>query len=288
MRKNIIGEFLLIIATILWGSSYVVIQWLFEDGLSVLQILFLRMFISSILFFIYKMRSIKYISLITLKKGLYLGIALFLAFFLVFTGQQGTTPSKAAFLTSTFVIFVPFISYFFYKEKITITNLISAFISIIAINLMTIGDMGEVTYYDLILILGAILFAFHMVLIAHFIKEEKASDLNLIQITTMAALSFIAMKVNGESIDILTKSSMLYILYLSVFCTFIAFLIQTIAQRYTTASKASILLSTETFFATLFSIFLYGENLGIYMIIGYILMFISILLSQGILIKNKS
>ncbi len=84
---------------------------------------------------------------------------------------------------------------------------------------------------------------------------------------------------DGGSIGI-KNEAFLPILYLGIFCTSIAFFIQTYAQNKVHANKTAIFLSTESIFGTIFSIVLLGESLTLKLIFGCIIIFIAILISE--------
>lgn len=62
--------------------------------------------------------------------------------------------------------------------------------------------------------------------------------------------------------------------------TFVCFLVQTIAQKYTTPSKTSLFLSLESVFAAIFGVMLLGEELTLRKLVGFALIFASILLIE--------
>ena len=76
------------------------------------------------------------------------------------------------------------------------------------------------------------------------------------------------------------KASILGLLDLSLICTTVGFLIQTVGQKYLSANTVSLLLSLEAVFGTLFSVIFLGEVLTGRMILGCVLMFSALLLSE--------
>lgn len=82
----------------------------------------------------------------------------------------------------------------------------------------------------------------------------------------------------GVHIDI--GRTWLAILYMSVFATFVCFLVQTIAQKHTTPARASIFLSLESVFAAILGVLMLGEELTLRKLIGFALIFASVLLIE--------
>jgi drug/metabolite transporter (DMT)-like permease len=69
--------------------------------------------------------------------------------------------------------------------------------------------------------------------------------------------------------------------YMAVFATFLCFTVQTVAQKYTSSSHASIILSLESVFAAIFGVVLLKEEMTFTMILGSVIIFIAILLIEG-------
>ena len=63
--------------------------------------------------------------------------------------------------------------------------------------------------------------------------------------------------------------------------TWLAFQLQTFAQKYTDAASASVLLCTESLFANVFGFLLLHEQKSFVMIVGGLLIFSSVLLVEG-------
>lgn len=81
------------------------------------------------------------------------------------------------------------------------------------------------------------------------------------------------------------------VLYLAVFATAIALLLQNIGQKYTKPSSASIILSLEAVFGVIFSILFYQEKITKQLAFGFVLIFIAVIISEtklSFLKTNKS
>ena len=70
------------------------------------------------------------------------------------------------------------------------------------------------------------------------------------------------------------------ILFLSVFCTGFAFVVQPVAQKYTTATHASLIFSLESVFAALAAFLLFGEVLSLKGYVGAALLLLGILVAE--------
>jgi drug/metabolite transporter (DMT)-like permease len=70
------------------------------------------------------------------------------------------------------------------------------------------------------------------------------------------------------------------VVYLAVFSTTVAFLLQTLAQKYTNAVRTAVILSAESVFGALFSVWLLQERLTVRSVIGSLLVFGAILIAE--------
>ena len=88
-------------------------------------------------------------------------------------------------------------------------------------------------------------------------------------------------------------SSIMGVLYLGVFSTTVAFLLQTVCQKDVSETKSAIILSLESVFGTILSVIILHEVLTIRMVIGCLVIFSAIIISETKLsflkrdIKNK-
>jgi drug/metabolite transporter (DMT)-like permease len=132
---------------------------------------------------------------------------------------------------------------------------------------------------DLLTLVSAVMLAFHITITGIVAKDDSSVDLVFLQMITGAILSIISTFVFKE-VHVVTTTGMLVILYLGVFCTMLAFLLQTIGQRYAHATQAAMILSTESLFGPIFAILILGETLGPRLVIGGAIIFTAIFLSE--------
>ena len=69
-------------------------------------------------------------------------------------------------------------------------------------------------------------------------------------------------------------------MYLGLFSTFLAFLLQTVAQKYTSSTHAAILMSLESVFGSIFSIILLGDRFTLMMAIGCVVIFLGVITAE--------
>ncbi|SQC00886.1 transporter [Clostridium tetanomorphum] len=240
----------------------------------------LRFTIASILIGVIFFKQIIKINIKDLKAGFIIGFFLYVAFATQTVGLQYTTAGKQAFLTGTNVVMVPFIYWLVSGRKPDIYNLISAFLCLLGISLLTLNGSIYINLGDLLTLICALFFACHIVSVGHFAENHNPIILTFIQFLIASILSFISMILIEGSPASISKEGIIPVGYLAIFSTLIAFLIQNIAQKYTSATHTAIILSLEAVFGSILSCVLLGEKFTYKIFIGCIIIFIAIITAE--------
>ena len=179
----------LMLVTLLWGLSFAVVK----NSLDLVPPVYMMAFRFSIasLALLLVFPKLSAITKETLKKGFVLGIFLALGYALQTIGVVYTSAGKNAFITTTYVIFVPFIYWFFTKHKPGFFSIIPAFVGLLGIALLSLQDDLSVNKGDILTLLCGISYAFHMVFIALFTKDDDPILLNLVQIFFVTVFSWL-------------------------------------------------------------------------------------------------
>ncbi|WP_432353340.1 DMT family transporter [Sporosarcina sp. A2] len=288
MRKYI-GEIGLLITAIIWGTGFPV-SAIALDYFSPYQILAGRFVIGAVLLGVVFHKKLLRISKSVLLKGGLLGLFLYGAFAFQTVGLQFTTPSNNAFLTAVNVLIVPFIAFVLYRRKVSAFELVGAVIAMTGIALLSLNGTLSINPGDVLSLLCAVFFAFHIFYTGQFVRKEDAITLTLIQMTVAAVIAWVVVGVKGEASLPITTTSATSLLYLGVFSTTLAFLLQTVAQKHVSETKAAILLSMESLWGMIFSILMLREIVTGQMIIGAALILLAIVLAEtkpSFLMKRK-
>ena len=141
-KQNLMGQLLLLSATIVWGSSFFVLKETIEK-VPAFFVIGIRFLIASILLAIIFLKKVKNINKTTFVRGFILGVILSGAYVFQTLGLKWTTPSRNAFLTSMYTIICPFLVWIFYKKKPKIYNVVSATLCVVGIALISFaGGVG--------------------------------------------------------------------------------------------------------------------------------------------------
>lgn len=277
--KNYLGEIGLTITAIIWGSGFVA-SAIALDYYTPYQILAGRFLLGTLILSLIFVKKLKRIPKKTVWKGVILGLFLYVAFALQTVGLQYTTPSKNAFLTAVNVVIVPFIGLAFYKRKIDAYELLGAILALTGVAVLSLKLSAEINVGDFLTLLCAVGFAFHIFYTAKFVKDEDPIVLTILQMATAAMIGFLVVVAKGEMAFSMQAEGVQSLLYLALFSTTIAFVLQTAAQKFISETKAAIILSTESFWGMIFSVIILSEVLTMKMLIGAILILSAIIISE--------
>ncbi|UTY38927.1 DMT family transporter [Allocoprobacillus halotolerans] len=281
MGKNIQGSLLLLLAALIWGSSFIVMKSA-VDFLTPAVLLFLRFSLAAILLSLLFIKKIKTLNFQQIKGGLITGSCLFGAYYVQTWGLNYTTPGKNAFLTAVYCAIVPFLVWLFYHKRPDIYNFIAAFICILGIGCVSLDGNLTMNIGDFLTLCGGLLYAGHILLIKKFSEGIDGGAFTSLQFIGGAIVALI-LALTTENIGIISNiqpSIYLQILYLVVFATALTMFCQTTGQKYTSECNASLILSLESVFGVAFSIAFYGEVLTFKILLGFILIFVAIIISE--------
>lgn len=287
MIKNLnynVALLFILIGSSFFGLGYIVSVVGFEQGLKPLEIIAGRMLIASVLINIVFFKQVRSI----VKKELFAGIALGCALFGVFAfqtiGLQYTTASISAFISSIYVVFIPFLHWKYYKTPPDKYTCFAALLTIIGVGFISLND-GLYISIGIVLTLICTIFATLQIFATEiFCKRFDPVKLTIIMLNTCFVLSvtFLAATYSfyqhpAPTLNLYTIS---VLLFLGIFTTIIPFLLQNIGQKHVSATKASLIMSTEAIFATLFSIVIFNEVLNLKIVIGCILITLAIIIAE--------
>ena len=271
--------------TIIWGFAFVVVKNSL-DYVPPIYMLAFRFTIASVVLALIFLPRLKKMDKSTFFHGMILGIFLFSAYAFQTVGIQFTTAGKNAFLTTTYVMMVPFLAWIFYKTRPSWYAFVAAVIALVGIGFLSLqGESSEgiINIGDVLTIICGFFFAIHIVFIGKYTQNEDPVLLTILQLGFSALFSWIlAPFMDGKFplAEIKRPDVILSMLYLGLFSTLLGFLLQNVCQKYLRASTASLLLSFEAVFGVLCSIIFLKEYLTGKMIFGCVLIFFALILSE--------
>lgn len=266
----------LVLITMFWGASCLLTKVGLE-GMGEFNLIALRFLIAFVLTYGVFRKQIDLKDKSLLLKSAGLGLVLFLVFLLMSFGVSHTTASNAGFLTCLAGVFIPLINRMVYKDPIKPTVYISVAMAFAGTALLTLSTAVSVNSGDLLCVLCSVAFAFHIIFTNHMTKDVDPLSLSVAQLGFVGLYSLIATFMLETPHLPNSLNGWLIVLVLSVFCSAAAFVIQTVAQKYTTSVYTGLIYSLEPVFAAAFAFVFLGEVLGIKGYVGAVLLLISIL-----------
>ncbi|MBR6488257.1 MAG: EamA family transporter [Clostridiales bacterium] len=283
-KKSTLGDILIIIAGLFWGSMGIFVRHLNGLGFTSIQVACVRLVTAGILFSL--------ILLIKDPKGFKIkakDIPLFLALGLVsilfftccyFTAIRLMTMSTAAILLYTSPIWVMVLSVIFLKEKITSRKIIALILAFAGCVLVS-GFGGKVTLIGILVGLGSGLgYGLYSIFGTFALKNYQP--------LTVTCYTFLIAGLGSvfvsNPVDLISKIQAAgslpkllgFILLTAVITAVIPFLLYTLGLNKTTASKAAVLATVEPAAATLFGFFVMKESIGPVAVCGILLVFSAI------------
>lgn len=289
MSSKFKGSLLLVLAAMIWGSSFIVMKSA-VDFLTLNVLLFIRFSLATIIMVIMFYKYVKDTSFKDLKGGMITGACLFLAYLVQTLGLTMTTPGKNAFLTAVYCAIVPFLVWIFYHKRPDNYNFIAALLCIFGVGLVSLDGDLSINMGDLLTLVGGLFYAFHILAIKKYSKEMHPIKLTTLQFAMTAVLAFFG-SIFFEDISLIKQidsSIILQIGYLAFFATAVTLLCQNVGQQLVSECNAAILLSLESVVGVAFSVLLYGEILTFKVFLGFVLIFTAIIISETKLSFLKS
>lgn len=296
-KSNLKGSLILCTASLLWGLAFVV-QNRAADKVPPFTFNCLRSFIAAIFLFgfmcVMSIKNKDYTPVpktadkkLLLKSGIFCGVMLaistnFQQFGIAAYPDGVPTEARTGFLTALYVVIVPILSVFA-KKKVSPVLWGSVAVAVIGFYMLCLFEgTGGFYFADVLVLLCAVAFSLHIILIDKYCDAVGGIRLSAFQFIfcgiTSGILSLV-FELNSVSMTDI-KSVIPEILYMGIVSSGIAYTLQIIGQKYAEPSVASLSMSLESVFAALGGWIISGNALKGNEIIGCLLVFSAIILAQ--------
>jgi drug/metabolite transporter (DMT)-like permease len=286
VSRSIKAHLLLVLMTLIWGSTFVLIKKALLDT-SPLMLNAIRMMLAAVLLAFYYRRQLQVTTKAALRAGIVVGIFLYLGYALQTTGLALTTPSKSAFLTGTSTVLVPVLLVLFWRARIHPWRAAGIALAFVGLFLMTVpagreglADFANVNRGDVLSIGCAIGFAFQIILLGRASQRFPFEQIAVLQIGTAAVLMSMTAPVLEHVRFQASPVVIATILITGILGTAVAFTVQAWAQQFTPATHTALIFNMEPVFAWLTSFIVLKERLGLRAGLGAVLIFAGVLLSE--------
>lgn len=211
--------------------------------------------------------------------GMSCGVILCLASNMQQIGIQYTSVGKAGFITALYIVIVPVIGIFF-RRRCGWKVWVSVAIALVGFYLLCMAGGFSLERGDTYLLICALLFSVHILVIDHFSPMVDGVKMSCIQFFTCGMLSGIAMLI-AESPDVKSiLAAWMPILYAGVFSSGVAYTLQIVGQKNYNPTVATLLLSLESVFSALTGWAVLHQKLSARELSGCVLIFLAVILAQ--------
>ncbi|WP_300369827.1 DMT family transporter [Brachyspira sp.] len=281
-NKERLGTIGIFLTALIWGYSFVAVKVVVRE-IEPFYLVGLRNLIGGIFISIVFFKKIKNITKKDIMLCLSLGVVLFLGFFLQTMSSKFITASKVAFFTGSYVIFIPFLAWIAYRKMPHIAAFIAAIITVLGLYLLTSFEgLASIKAGDLFALLSAFVFALHIMLIDKILKYVDGVIMAALQLIIAGIISLFIGFMTSTPLNItsISNESLYSLLYLAIGATGIAYLLQTVSQKYVNPNKAGIILSLESFLGALGGVIFMNDPLTFNFVLGGICMISAIFICE--------
>jgi drug/metabolite transporter (DMT)-like permease len=281
LPRRLLADLALLMVTVIWGSTFVMVKDAVANYpvFSFLTLRFTCAALTLLPFVIWQRaggrghafaRAVdgeRSLSWAWLAAPLLIGVASFTGFGFQTAGLQLTTPAKAGFITGLYIVLVPLAAGVALRQKPSRAAWIGVTAAVVGLGLLTLRPGLQIAPGDVLVFGCAVAFAAHILLTGRYAPAYDPLLLTLGQIVVVAVLSGVVAAFT-ETRPALTPGVVFAAIFTGVLATSLAFGIQTVAQRATTATHTALIFSAEPVFAALSSFVLIGEVLGPRQLVG--------------------
>ncbi len=207
------------------------------------------------------------------------GFLLFLGSALQQAGMIYTTAGNAGFITSLYVVLVPFALLIVWGEKPHWLSVVAVILAGVGAFLLSTGGRFEVRAGDALELVGALFWTFHVIILGKYASKFEAMSFSVGQLFICAILNL--------GVGAFVESSLQFswplfgaIAYTAFFSLGLCYTLQVWAQQHTPPADAALILSLESVFAVISGWLLLNERLVLIQILGCVLIFIAVVASQ--------
>ncbi|TDH34348.1 DMT family transporter [Pseudohoeflea suaedae] len=290
-----VANLVLLLAGAIWGMGFIA-QSTAMDAIGPILFIGLRFLVACIFIapfaWFEARRAAEPIRKSDLRGFVFIGLALFFGMVLQQFGLLLTTVTNSGFLTGLYVVMVPILSLLLLRQAPHPIVWPAVVLAFTGIWLLSGGDLVALNTGDFLTIACALAWSAQVILVGRFASSSgRPIALSLVQFAICAALGLVCAIALEDIVLADIMAALPEILFAGIFASGVAFTLQVVGQRYTTAPQAAIFLSTEALFAAVFAAILLAERIPPIGYLGGVFIFSAILIVEAgpaILRRNRS
>ena len=263
MKQQTKADIMLLVVVLFWGISYLLI----DISLVELETFTLNAFRFLIAFFVAVLVGfphLKKVSKTTIKYAALLGFVLMIVYMGATYGVMYTSLSNAGFLCALTVVITPILAFIVKKEKPEKKLALAVSLAFVGIALLSLNKDLKPALGDVFCLFCAFGYSFHLLIIESAVHKERvnAFQLGVLQLGFAGLYQLIVAFIIETPHFPETPKVWGAALVLALFCTGLAFIVQTVAQQFTSATHVGVIFSLEPVFAAVAAFVFAGEVLS--------------------------
>ncbi len=270
---------MMLAATMIFGAMTIFSKQILAE-LEVYNMVALRFLIAFAVCFVVFRKRYRSLDRETAVHAGILGTFLFVSYLCMVVGCKYTTASNAGFMMSLVAFFTPLIIFVQEKVRPDRNHVISIFITLIGVGLMCLSGNFTLNKGDLVCIMSAFFYSFQMLYTERYVKQHDPIVLGTFQLIFVAVYGFIFAFLLEDSFHLpVSTAGWGQLLYLALGCGALGFILQTSAEKLSSAGHTTLIYASQPVFVAVFSFLMLGEPIVFRQIIGIILVFIGVLIT---------
>lgn len=277
------ADFLLLVTALIWGTAFVA-QKVGNGVIGPFMFIAGRFVLSALLLAPFAVREARLVAPMR-RRDVLLALGIGVTLFAGAAGQQVglvmTSVTNAGFITSLYIAMVPFVSWAILRTSVRPLVLVAVVVSLAGAWLLTDNGVTALSAGDFLVAGSALLFALHIVLVGAFQKAaHRPFFLSFTQYAVVAliagAVGFAVEPVSWQAV----RAAAPTIAYAGILSGGVGYTLQIVAQRYTPATEAALIMSLESVFAAVAAAILLGERLTLLAALGCGLIMLGVVLVE--------
>ena len=298
MNKQRRADLLLVMTTFFWGASYYLTDICLAD-LPPMTLNAFRFIVAFLVLGLIFWKHVVHINRTTLWYSLIVGLALAGTYVAYNYGITRTSLSNAAFICALQVIFAPLLGFLFFRQRPGWKLGAALVVCTVGMALLTLNGELRPASGDLICLITPLCYAVDLLITEKAVRDPRVDPLGLGAVEDKMALALdlvnvriilepgiaemAALNATEEDVEklIRVQVTLKAALFLGIFCSGVAFVIQSVQQQYTTASHVGLIFTLEPVFASMVAFVMTGAVLSLRGYIGAALMLLSLFIMEG-------
>ena len=276
MRRSTTATLALLVVTAIWGSTFFIIK----DAVSKIvpiDFLAVRFAVGAAIPAFVFWRRLRRLTATQWQIGLALGCLYGLAQIVQTVGLQTTAASVSGFITGTYVVLTPIIMWIAFKARLNVRTWVAVALALAGLAVLSLTGLGNGGVGEALTLVGAALYAVHIVLLDRWSRSMDAMSLAIVQLIGVALTTGFLGLPGGYHVPA-DPGVWGAIVYTAIMAGIVTMLLQTWAQRHITPTRVALLMTFEPVFASAFAVGFGGEAVTIRLVAGGALILLATLI----------